>query len=305
VEDSSNGRPETVRLAAWQGRSAAGDTEANLAAARRAIVEAGQLQADFLCLPETFLSGYGSREIVERGSLSLHDARLQELADDAAARAMVLLVGMSERLADGEIGNTVGIYAEGRCLGIYRKTMLTGGDVRRMGYCRDYDLPVFQAKGITFGCIICHDSSFMEPAAVLAYKGAQIIFSPHYNAIPSATMDEHRIRVRNNHIGLAALLGVYVVRANVVGKDDIREGDLGYGDSAIFGPNGAPLAEAGLFCERLIVADVDVQAAIRSGTARRDELPDALRQQLAEELTRYQRRDPTRAPPSEELGGRV
>src|SRR5207244_2204854 len=146
-------------------------------------------------------------------------------------------------------------------------------DAREMRYCRDYDLPVFQASGITFGCIICHDSSFVEPAAALAYQGAQVIFSPHYNAIPFDGMDEHRIRVRNNHVGLAALLGVYVVRANVVGADSTHKNTLGYGDSAIFDPRGVALAEAGLFRERLIVAEIDPQVATRSGGARRDELP--------------------------------
>jgi predicted amidohydrolase len=275
-----------VRIAARQGRCVDGDPAANLEAAHRAIDAAGEEGADFLCLPEAFLSGYGSREIVERGALSLDDHRLAELGTAAASWNLVLLVGLSERLANGDLGNTVAIYEQGARLGIYRKTMLTGSDAREMRYCRDYDLPVFEARGVTFGCIICHDSSFVEPAAVLAYKGAQVIFSPHYNAIAAETMDEHRIRVRNNHIGLAALLGVYVVRANVVGKDSIREGTLGYGDSAIFDPNGVPIAEAGLFRERLIVADVDPQAASRSGAARRDELPERVRRQLADALLR-------------------
>src|SRR5207302_10503131 len=107
------------------------------------------------------------------------------------------------------------------------------------------------------GDIICKDSTLVEPSDVLDYKEAQVIFSPHYKTIPAKTMDEHRIRVRNNHVGLAALLGLYVVRANVVGQNAVREGTLGYGESAIFDPNGVAIAEAGLFRERLIVAEVD------------------------------------------------
>jgi predicted amidohydrolase len=281
---STREKGRLLRVAAWQGRCVDGDVAANLAAAHRTIETAGEQDVDFLCLPEAFLSGYGSRELVERGALALDDPRLEHLAGQAAAWGLVLLVGLSERLGSGEIGNTVAIYAEGTRLGIYRKTMLTGSDAREMGYCRDFDLPVFEARGITFGCIICHDSSFVEPAATLAYRGAQVIFSPHYNAIAAETMDEHRIRVRNNHVGLAALLGVYVVRANVVGQNSIREGTLGYGDSAIFDPRGVPIAEAGLFREALIVADIDPEAAVRSGAARRAELPVRVREQLAEEL---------------------
>src|SRR5438445_10402092 len=198
MKNESSERRDTVRLAAWQGRCVDGDVEANLATAQRVVAAAGEEHVDFLCLPEAFLSGYGSHTIVERGALALEDPRLGELAAAAAERDVVLLVGLSERRDSGEIGNTVAIYSQGERLGIYRKTMLTTSDAREMGYCRDYDLPVFQARGITFGCIICHDSSFIEPAAVLAYQGAQVIFSPHYNAISIETMDAHRIRVRNN-----------------------------------------------------------------------------------------------------------
>jgi predicted amidohydrolase len=116
-------------------------------------------------------------------------------------------------------------------------------------------------------------------------------------------MDDHRIRVRNNHIGLAALLGVFVVRANVVGRATLSETSLGYGDSAIFDPSGAPIAEAGLFRERLIVAEIDPTVATRAGAGRRDELPERVRLQLAEALRRYERQDATRAPAGGDRGG--
>lgn len=298
------GNSERVRLAAWQGRSLDGDVEANLEVAHRVIAEAGERGADFLCFPECFLSGYGSRESVERGAMPLDDPRLKRLAEAANAQDIILLVGLAERLTTRQIGNTMVITHAGQRLGVYRKTMLTGQDARVMGFCRDYDLPVFQAKGVTFGCIVCHDSSFIEPATVLAYRGAQIIFSPHYNSLPADVMDEHRIKVRNNHVGLAALLGVYVVRANVVGRANLSEKGLGYGDSAIFDPTGASLAEAGLFREGLIVADVRPQMHLRAFTGRRDEVPERVRAQLAEILVNYQRQNPSLAPTGDDLGGR-
>src|SRR6185369_1080422 len=128
------------RLAAWQGRSADGDVEANLEVALRVVARAGERDADFLCFPECFLSGYGSRESVERGTMPLDDPRLKRLADAAATHDMVLLVGLAERLTTGQIGNTMAIYHAGQRLGLYRKTMLTEGDAREMGFCRDYDL---------------------------------------------------------------------------------------------------------------------------------------------------------------------
>lgn len=270
----------TVRLAAFQGYSARGDVEANVATARRVIGEAAEAGADFLCLPETFLSGYGDRATVERAAIAGDDARLTELGELAGRSGMVLLVGFSERLEDGRVGNSVALFDAGRRLGTYRKTMLTGGDYREMGFCTDFELPVWRAKGITFGCIVCADSSYFETAATMAYRGASVLFSPHYNCIAPDRMDAHRIRVRNNHVGLAALLELYVVRANVVHRDDPR--GLGYGDSAIFGPDGAALVEAGLFREGLIVAEAEITAERAAGGSRlRERVPLEVRRHLA------------------------
>jgi len=159
------------------------------------------------------------------------------------------------------VANTVAVLADGRVAGHYTKTMLTPGDREVMGFYDD-ELPVFRAQGVSFGVIICHDSSFPEVAATLAWKGARILFSPHYNSIARDRMDEHRRLVRNNHVGLAAHYNLVVARANVVGH--WPAGDrFGYGDSAIFGPHGQPLAEAGLFAERLITADVAPYLIIR------------------------------------------
>ena len=241
-------------IGVWQGRCKDGDLEANLARAGEVIDEAGAAGCDFVCLPETFLSGYGAREVVEANAIALDDPRLRALAERAHSRGVVALVGLSEKRGD-RIANTQAVLDGGRVAGHYAKTMLTGSDAKTMGFCIDDELPVFEARGITYGIIICHDSSFPEIAATLAWKGARVIFSPHYNAIDVDRMDEHRILVRNNHIGIAAHYGVVVARANVINTGE-KSGKLGYGDSAIFSPLGAPIAEAGLFTERLITADV-------------------------------------------------
>ena len=241
-------------IGVWQGHCAEGDLAANIARTEKVIDEAGEAGCDFVCLPETFLSGYGTVEAVQAGAMGLDDERLAALAERAAERDVATLVGISERRGDA-IFNTQVVLDGGGVAGHYSKTMLTGGDANTMKFGLDDELPVFDARGVRFGIIICHDSSFPEVAATMAWKGARIIFSPHYNSIPREAMDEHRIAVRNNHVGLAAHYGVVVARSNVVGVKDGGK-RLGYGDSAIFSPLGAPLAEAGLFTEKLVTADV-------------------------------------------------
>ena len=275
-----------LKLGAYQGRAVDGDVDANLATVQRVLKEAGERGVDFLCFPETFLSGYGDREVVERGAIPTDDQRLADLGTAAREFGIVLLVGFSERLMDRRVGNSIAIFDGARRLGTYRKTMLTGGDYKDMGFCTDFDLPVWQAKGITFGCIVCADSSYFETAATMAYQGASVLFSPHFNVIPVDRMDQHRVRVRNNHLGLAALLELYVVRANVI--VDRRPGRLGYGDSAIFDPDGRAIAEAGLFTERLIVADAEIPEDRAKGKSRlRSRVPAEVRERLSEAMRRY------------------
>jgi len=268
-----------MRIAAFQGRCHDGDVQANVAVASDTLREAAEADADFLLMPEGYLGGYGTREVVESTAMTLDDPRVAGLVAETADSDCVLMVGLNERSGDG-ICNSVLIAHRGSLVGVYRKTMLTRGGHRQMGFATDFDLPVWQAKGITFGVVICADSSFIEVAQALWWQGAQVIFSPHYNFIPSDRMDAHRIRVRNNHIGTAALLGVPVVRSNVVNWD--RAPRLGYGDTAIFGPDGEPLAEAGLFTEALIIADIDL-ASLRS-FEQRQRIPMAVRRHLADAM---------------------
>jgi len=239
-------------IGVWQGVCADGDLAANLDKTAWVIDRAAEAGCDFLCVPEQFLSGYGCAEFAQTASMTLDDPRLLALAAHAAERDVTTLAGMIEKRGD-LYANTQVVLDGGKVAGHYTKTMQVGGDRKLMGFFDD-ELPVFHARGVCFGIIVCHDSSFPEVAATMAWKGARVIFSPHYNSIHRDRMDDHRIMVRNNHVGIAAHYNVVLARSNVVGS---WPGDrFGYGDSAIFAPNGAPIAEAGLFAEKLITADV-------------------------------------------------
>ena len=154
-------------------------------------------------------------------------------------------------------------------------SFLTGGD--KENFASDYSLPIFEAKNIPFGVIICHDSSFIEPAMTMRWQGARLLFSPHYNSISYDRMDEHRTLVRNNHVGLSVLLQTVVVRANVVGGD---EKSVGYGDSAIFSPLGVPVVAAPLFKEALISAEFEDSAFTNESWRGRREVPLEIYEQL-------------------------
>lgn len=258
-----------TRISAYQGRCT-DDFDKNLKKVCEIIDRAGQDKSDFLCFPEGYLSNYKADETL---TVPLDDPRVLELVKYTSRYDMVVIVGISEKESDKAF-NTMLILYQGKMLGKYRKTMLTGGDKKI--FASDYSLPIFEAKGIPFGVIICHDSSFMEPAQTMRWKGARILFSPHYNSLTYDRMDEHRILVRNNHVGLSVLLQMVVVRANVVGGNEER---VGYGDSTIFSPLGVPVAAAPLFKEALISAEFDDSVLFKETWRARRDIPfDVCRQ---------------------------
>ena len=55
-----------VVISVYQGPCKDGEFEVNLARAREVIQDALERKSDFLALPETFLSGYNSRQSMER-----------------------------------------------------------------------------------------------------------------------------------------------------------------------------------------------------------------------------------------------
>lgn len=257
-----------IKLSAYQGKCT-DDFDENLNKVREIIDRAGENKSDFLCFPEGYLSNYKTDLVVP-----MDEPRVLELVEYTSKYDMVVIVGISEKESEKAF-NTALILYQGKILGKYRKTMLTGSD--KKVFASDYDLPIFEAKGIPFGVIVCHDSSFIEPALTMRWKGARLLFSPHYNSISYDRMDEHRTLVRNNHVGLSVLLQMVVVRANVIGGD---EKYLGYGDSAIFSPLGIPVAVAPLFKEALISAEFDHSVFMKESWRTRKEIPLDVYQQL-------------------------
>ncbi len=276
-----------VVISAYQGVCREGDFADNLATAREVVKEARQRGSHFAVLPECFLSGYESREAVERGARSLDDPDLQKFIAESAAHDTVVLVGLARKAGD-RLYNTELVIHRGKLLGFYDKVMLTGGDRRVLGFAPGESVPVFQAHGARFATIICHDSSFPHVALAARLQGAEILFSPHNNEIGVAAVDDHRRWVRNCHVGLACQLKMVVIRSNNVKTD--RPERVGYGDSFILSPQGTPLAEARLFKTELITATV-TPAMFKSPWVWADasEVPAWLRNQLGGLLTEFRR----------------
>ncbi len=280
---------DKIRIGSYQGPIIDNDFECNLDKVKEVLNQTSEMGLDFLCFPETYLSGY-SEQAVRESSIPINDPRLTEFIRFSTAFDTVILVGMSER-ENENIFNTQIVVYQGKLLGKYRKKMLTDEDKRV--FVTDQDFPIFEAKGIKFGVVICADTSYVEPALLLRWKGARLLFTPHYNDIPPEGIDttdgkvtfwEHRSMVLNNQAALATLLKMVVVRSNVI---IVREGHLGAGDANIWDMNGEVVARGTPFTECVVTAEFNRAIFEKENWIDRKEVPVELLAQIAAAAKEY------------------
>jgi predicted amidohydrolase len=280
---------ERIRIGSFQGPIVDNDFESNLNKVKEVLNQTMDKGLDFLCFPEAYLSGY-SEQAVRESSILLNDPRLLEFIRFSTAFDTVILVGLSER-DDDKIFNTQIVVYRGKLLGKYHKTMLTDED--KLVFVSDLEFPVFEAKGVKFGVVICADTSYVEPALLLRWKGARLLFTPHYNDIPPEGIDTsdgkvtfwaHRTMVLNNQAALATLLKMVVVRSNVV---IVRESHLGAGDANIWDMNGEVVARGIPFTECIVTAEFDRAIFEKENWINRKEVPVELVNQIAQAAREY------------------
>lgn len=272
-----------IRLGSYQGAIVEGEVDQNVERVKTVLEETRSQRLHFLCFPEAYLTGY-SEEAIHHAAISLDDARLQDLIDFTASYSPVVLVGLCER-REGQIFNTQVVIHKGRLLGACHKTMLT--DYDRQFFSTDLELPVFDAYGVRFGVVICHGTSFVEPALYLRWRGARLLFTPHYNAIPLDGLETssgrvsfwgHRTMVLNNQAALATLLKMVVVRSNVI---LVSEEGIGAGDSNIWDMDGVCVASGEPFTEQVVTAAFERRIFQREHWIDRREIPVQLLEMIA------------------------
>jgi len=241
---------EKVRIGSFQGFIKENDFDANMKKVLEVIDQTKDDGLDFLCFPETYLSGILA-ESVFNSAVSIDDPRIVHLIESTKDYDTVYLVGMSERRSDG-IYNVQLVFYKGEILGCSTKTMLTPPEFEC--FITDLEMPVYEVKGIKFGIAICHSTSFIEPSLYLRYNGARLLFTPHYNSVRPAAFCFHRRMVLNNNLGIASLLKMVVVRSNVIVIDP---SEVGCGDSDIWDMDGNCVAKGDQFKEMVVTADLE------------------------------------------------
>jgi predicted amidohydrolase len=205
-----------------------------------------------LCCPEAILGGLA--DYAERPAEFAIDARGDQLGTILAPLAsdtVTTILGFTE-MSGGRLYNTAAVFHQGSVTGMYRKLYPA---INRSIYEAGDEMPVFRVGGLTFGIVICNDSNYLEPARIMAARGAAALFIPTNNGLPPEKAGPDLVtRTRDVDIARAIDLRVWVIRADVVGRTAELISD---GASGIVDPDGVVLQSAERSTEALLVAELD------------------------------------------------
>src|SRR3954454_2760706 len=277
-----------VTLAATQ--TACGwDRDANVSTAERLVRHAASEGAQIVLLQELFETPYfcqdQKQEFFALASPVEDHPALRRMSALAAELQVVLPVSFFERANNAYYNSLAMIDADGRNLGIYRKSHITDGPGYQEKYYfnpGDTGFQVFKTRYATIGAAICWDQWFPESARCMALQGAEVLFYP--TAIGSEPQDagldsrDHWQRVMQGHAG-ANLMPL--VASNRIGVERGENSSITfYGSSFIAGPQGEKVVEAGRDKEAVLTATFDLdglRAARASWGLFRDRRPELYR----------------------------
>lgn len=247
-----------MRIAHCQFESWCGDFDHNLARFEEGLKKAEEERAAIVTFPECYLTGYPDNEAGARGGAFAADSeKMTRVLDITSRHEPLAIVGFNEARG-ADLYNTAAVLHRGHLLGTYSKCA-----AYMPFHKQGRTFPVFEHQGVKFGVLICADGGYIDPARILALKGARIIFAPHFNAITPGGLLSHFEKVRSDHTARAVENSVYFVRANNVVLDAAKSGmtrhpeSVGYGDSYIMDPGGEILVRSRRHVEDFIMADVD------------------------------------------------
>ena len=277
-----------ITLAATQ-TTCGWDRDANVSTAERLVRHAASEGAQIVLLQELFETPYfcqdQKQEFFALASPVEDHPVLRRMSALAAELQVVLPVSFFERANNAYYNSLAMIDADGRNLGIYRKSHIPDGPGYQEKYYfnpGDSGFRVFKTRYATIGAAICWDQWFPESARCMALQGAEVLFYP--TAIGSEPQDagldsrDHWQRVMQGHAG-ANLMPL--VASNRIGVERGENSSITfYGSSFIAGPQGEKVVEAGRDKEAVLTASFDLdrlRAARASWGLFRDRRPELYR----------------------------
>lgn len=263
------------------------DRARNVATAKETIRAAADKGAQVVVLQELFETPYFCQDqLVEYFRLAApfkDNPLLGEMAELAKALGVVLPISFFERAGQAHFNSLAMIDADGRVLGLYRKSHIPDGPGYQEKFYFTPGDTGFRAWDTRFGrlgCAVCWDQWFPEAARIMALKGAEALLYP--TAIgteppPAPPIDsrDHWRRVMQGH---AAANYLPLIASNRVGTEKGKIAEMTfYGSSFICDPTGKILTELDRTQTGIILTafDLDEVAKMRASWGLfRDRRPD-------------------------------
>lgn len=255
-----------VRVAATQ-MACTWDRSANLAKAEYLVRQAAAQGAQIILLQELFETPYFCQkpnpDYLQLATTVEENPALRHFQALAAELKVVLPISFFERAQRARFNTTAVIDADGRNLGIYRKSHIPDGPGYHEKYYfnpGDTGFKVWDTQYARIGVGICWDQWFPETARSMALLGAELLFYP--TAIGSEPHDptinsrDHWQRVQQGHAG-ANLMPL--IASNRVGTEHQEDYQIRfYGSSFIADASGAKVAELDETTEGVLVHSFDL-----------------------------------------------
>lgn len=256
-----------VRHALVQLKPVKGDVLATIDRIAAMLADLQDEQVDIVTFPETALSGYFLQGGVREQALSaaeVFEALRGALNDAGWHRPVDLCLGAFERAQDDLFNSAFYLEFNTENEGVrhvHRKMFLPTYGVFDEGrfVSPGNELEAFDTRFGRAGMLVCEDAWHSSTAAVLALKGADILYTP--TATPARDLrgkvPANARRWHSTAEGIGAEHGLFVVTTSLVGF----EGGKGFsGYSSIVDPFGETIALGSLLEEEVLLADIHLES---------------------------------------------
>lgn len=243
------------------------DRQANIANADRLVREAAAKGAQIILIQELFETPYFCQkpnpQYLQLATPVEQNPAIQHFQKLAAELQVVLPISFFELAGRARFNSIAVIDADGKLLGVYRKSHIPDGPGYHEKYYfnpGDTGFKVWNTRYARIGVAICWDQWFPETARSMALMGAELLFYP--TAIGSEPHDasitsrEHWQRVQQGHAG-ANLMPL--IASNRIGREEQDGYDITfYGSSFIADQFGAKVEEMDETSEGVLVHSFDL-----------------------------------------------
>lgn len=254
-----------VRVAATQMRCS-WDKEATLDKAEELVRAAAEKGANIILLQELFETPYFCQlqkfEYMTLATTLEENKAVERFQSVAAELGVVLPISFFEKRGNTQFNSIAIIDADGKILGIYRKTHIPDG----LPYAEkfyftpgDTGFKVWNTRYGKIGVGICWDQWFPEAARSMALLGAEILLYPTAIGSEPTLKKDSSVHWRNTMAGHAAANMMPVIASNRIGTETDGESYMTfYGKSFIADNHGEIVASADEISEDIIYADFNL-----------------------------------------------